>query len=135
MNWIEDIDQAEAGGLVEEQNQRMDDGEAERDIAGPVVQAKVIETVMRPGAFWAVAEDHQRAEQHVNRDGANGDQAEIGAEVEKDNGHSQQRPGIAFETVRTTVKFHARNARTRVHAKGGPTKVQRDWCARIGSFD
>src|SRR5690242_18381916 len=53
----EDIHHAEAWRFDEQQNQRVDDGEAERDIAGPVVQAEVIETVMRPGAFWAVAED------------------------------------------------------------------------------
>ena len=79
---IEQIDHAEFCGLVEEQNDGMDNGEGEGDVAGDIVKAKIIEAAMRPLADGAVAENHERAEEHVEGDGADGGEADVGGEVE-----------------------------------------------------
>lgn len=84
---IDQIHDAEVRGFVEEENDRVDRGKKEREIAGPVVEAEVIEAAMRPGPDGTVPEDHERAEEHVDGDGADGDEADIGAEVEEGNGH------------------------------------------------
>ena len=84
---IENVKQAEAGRLVEEQDERMDDGEEKREVAGPVVQGEIIEAVMRPGADGAIAEGHHDAEEHVEGDESDGDEAEIGGKIEEGEGH------------------------------------------------
>ncbi len=48
----------------------MRDGQG--DVAGPVVEAEIVEAVMGPIADWAVAEGHHDAEEHVDGDGGYG---------------------------------------------------------------
>jgi len=59
----------------------VDDGERECEVAGDVVPAKIVEPAVRPLADGAIAEDHQRAEEHVEGDGAHGGEADVGGEV------------------------------------------------------
>jgi len=87
---IDEIDEAEVRGFVEEQHEWVRRGEEEGQIAGPVVEAEVVEAAMGPGALGAVAENHERAEEHVDRDGADGNEAEIGGEVEERDGHGNE---------------------------------------------
>jgi hypothetical protein len=79
---VEEIDYAEFCGFVEEKNDGMDYGEGQGDVAGNVVKAEIVEVAVRPLADGAVAEDHQGAEKHVERDGAYGGEADVGREVQ-----------------------------------------------------
>jgi len=78
---VEDVEDAEVGGLVEEKNDGMDDDEEEGEVAGPVVEAEIVEATVGPVADGAVAEGHQGAEEDVEGDGGYGGQAEIGGEI------------------------------------------------------
>jgi len=69
---VEEIADAELRGFVEEENDGMDDGKGEGDVAGEVVQAEIVEVAVRPLADGAVAESHQGAEEHVEGDGSYG---------------------------------------------------------------
>jgi hypothetical protein len=77
-----EIGYAEFRGFVEEENDGMDDGEGEGNVAGDVVEAEIVEVAMRPLADGTVAEDHQRTEQHVDGYGAHGGETDIGGEVQ-----------------------------------------------------
>ena len=89
VNGVEEIDYAEFCGFVEEENDGVDDREGERDVAGNIVEAEIVEAVMRKLADRAVAENHQRAEEHVEGDGANGGQADVSGEIEKGEVHAR----------------------------------------------
>jgi hypothetical protein len=67
----------------------MEEGDGERNVAGPVVEAEIVEAVMRPVADGAVAEGHHDAEEHVDGDGGYCGQAEIGREIEGGHGHRE----------------------------------------------
>jgi len=69
---IEEIEDAELGGFVEEKNDGVQDGEGERGVSGKIVQAEIVEAAMGPLANGTVAEDHQGAEEHVEGDSAYG---------------------------------------------------------------
>lgn len=69
---IEDIEDAEFRGFVEEEWERVKDGDNESDVSGPVVEAEIVEAVMRPVADGAVAEGHHDAEEDVDGDGGDG---------------------------------------------------------------
>src|SRR5713101_3111178 len=51
---VEEIEDAELRGVVEEENDGMDDGQGEGGVAGEVVQAEIVEVSMRPLADRAV---------------------------------------------------------------------------------
>lgn len=87
MDGIDDIEDAKFWGFVKEQDDRMRGREEKSEVAGPVVQRKIIEAAMRPAADGAVAENHQHAEKHVDGDSADGDKAEIGGEIEECDVH------------------------------------------------
>lgn len=87
MDGIDDIEDAKFWRLVDEQNYGVENRENQGEIAGPVVQLEIIETAMRPVAHRAVTKDHQNAEEHVDGDGANCDETEIGGEVEDGDFH------------------------------------------------
>ena len=72
MDGVKEIEDSELRRFIEEKNDGMKDGEGESDVAGDVVQAEIIESAMRPLADGAVAKDHERAEEHVEGDGAYG---------------------------------------------------------------
>src|ERR1700719_4293391 len=55
---VEEIECAEFGGFVEEKNEGMENGQGERDVAGEVVQAEIVEVAMRPLAHRTVTESH-----------------------------------------------------------------------------
>lgn len=78
VNGTNKIDDAKMRRLVEEKNNRVNDGEKKRDIAGPIVEAEIVEAAMRPGADRAVTKGHHHAEKHIDGESANGDEAEIG---------------------------------------------------------
>jgi len=50
----------------------MEDRDDQGDVAGPVVEAEIVEAVMGPIAEGAVAEGHHYAEEHVDGDGGDG---------------------------------------------------------------
>ena len=66
---IEDVEDAEFWGFVEEERERVKNGDGQGDVAGPVVEAEIVEAVMRPVAHGAVAEGHHDAEKDVEGDG------------------------------------------------------------------
>ena len=69
---VEDVEDVEFWGFVEEEREGMEERDGEGDVAGPVVEAEIVETVMRPVADGAVAEGHQGAEEDVEGDGGYG---------------------------------------------------------------
>lgn len=89
MDGIDDIEDTKFWRLVEEQDDGVENRENQGEIAGPVVQLEIIETAMGPVAHRAVTKDHQHAEEHVDGDGADSDETEIGGEVEDGNGHRE----------------------------------------------
>ena len=94
MDGVDEIRDAEAGGFVEEQYHRMEDGHRQRDVAGPVVKAEVVEAVMRPGTMGAVAEGHEQAQEHIQGDEADGGEAGVGGEVQNCQVHGHHELGI-----------------------------------------
>jgi hypothetical protein len=92
VNRIDDVEDAKSWVFIEEQDDRMQCREQESDIAGPVVQRKIIEAPMRPVAHRAIPENHQHAQQHVNRDGAYRDQPEVSRKVEGRDVHRVTAP-------------------------------------------
>ena len=58
---IEDVEDAKFWRLVEEQRERMEKRDGEGDVASPVVEAEIVEAVMRPVADGAIAERHHDA--------------------------------------------------------------------------
>lgn len=67
---------------VDEQDRWMQERQRESHVAGPIVEAEVVEAVMRPAAMGAVAKGHEHSEEQVQHDRANGHQADVGREVE-----------------------------------------------------
>jgi hypothetical protein len=84
---IEEVEDAELWGFVEEQRERVKEGDGEGDVAGPVVEAEVVEAMMGPIADGAIAKGHHHAEEHVEGDGGYGGEAEVGGEVQEGNVH------------------------------------------------
>jgi len=78
INKIEDV---EARVFVKEQNRRMKNGNGEGNVSGPVVKAEIVESMMRPRAMGAVAEGHEQAKERVERDGADGGEADVSGEI------------------------------------------------------
>ena len=66
MNRIDQVRQAEPWVLVQEQDRRMQKRHRECDVAGPVVQAKVVEPAMRPGAVRAIPKRHEHTQKHIH---------------------------------------------------------------------
>lgn len=64
--------------------QKRDD---EGDVASPVVEEEIVEAAMWPIADGAVTKGHHHAEEHVDRDGANGGEADVGGEIEEGKIH------------------------------------------------
>jgi len=94
MDGVEEIEDAEARVLVEEQNHRMKDGSCQRNVAGPVVNAEIVEAVMRPRAEGTVAESHEQAQKHIQGDGADSGEADVRGEIQDGQAHGQHRSGI-----------------------------------------
>lgn len=97
---IDDVQKSIPRGLHKKQDERMGDGEEQREVPGPVVEAKIVEAAVRPGADRTVAKDHERAQEHVERHGAGSDEAKIGAEIQE--GHReivQQRWGFGRRII------------------------------------
>ena len=53
----------------------------ESNVAGPIVEAEVVESAMRPTAMRAVTKGHEHAKEQVQHDRTDGHQADIGREV------------------------------------------------------
>src|SRR5258705_3131158 len=106
MDRIDEVEDAKGGSFAEEQDHRMEDGNEQRDVAGPVVDAEIIEAVMRPGAMRAVAEGHQQAQQHGQGDGADSGEAYVSREVEDGDAHGRRGGSIGPETVEKALTFH-----------------------------
>lgn len=129
MHWIEDVAQPEMRGLNEKEDKRVRSSEEERDIPRPVVKPKIIEAAVRPVADGAIAEDHHSAEEHVDGDGADGDEAQIGAQVEEGHVHLLKRANIGFETAVPALAFH------RLRAWVSPLDAVLRWCVSVGQFE
>ena len=61
MDGIEDVEDAKFWRLVEEQRERMEKCDGEGEVTSPVVEAEIVEAVMRPVAHGTVAERHHDA--------------------------------------------------------------------------
>jgi general secretion pathway protein G len=105
MDRVEEIHEAKARVFVQQQDGRMQKRNGKSDIAGPVVQAEVVEPAMWPGTMGAVAEGHEDAQERVQRDGADAHKAEVGRDIEDSYAHGRQEPSIGFETARTALTF------------------------------
>lgn len=77
MHGIDKIEDEEAWIFVKEQNQRMKNGNSEGNVPGPVVKSEIVESMMRPEAVGAIAEGHEQPEEDVQRDGADGGEADV----------------------------------------------------------
>ena len=84
---VDDVEEAKFGRFVEEQREGMEKRDDERDVAGPAVEAEIVEAVMRPVADWAVAEGHHDSEEHVDGDGGYGGEAYVCGEIEDGDVH------------------------------------------------
>jgi len=78
MGGVEKVEEAKGGIFVQEEDGRVKDGKGEGEVAGQVVKAKIIEAAVRPGAVRAVAEGHKQSQEHVQRDGADSGEADVG---------------------------------------------------------
>lgn len=96
---VEKVHDAKPRVFVQKQNGRMQKRYRKSDIARPIVDAEVVEPAMGPGAMRAVAEGHEHAEQHVQRDRPNSDEADIGRKVEDGEAHGRREPSIGLETA------------------------------------
>ena len=65
----------------------MQERDDQGDVASPVVEAEIVEATVRPVADGAVAKGHHHTEKHVDGDGADGGQADVGGEIEEGDGH------------------------------------------------
>ena len=74
---VNEIEDEEAWIFVKEQNQRMKNGNGKGNVPGPVMESEVVESMMRPEAMGAVAEGHKQPEEDVERDGADGGEADV----------------------------------------------------------
>ena len=84
----------------------MQERDRKGDIAGPVVQAEIVEPVMRPGAVGAVAEGHEHPKEEVQSNCANGDESDIGGKLEDGYVHGRFWPSMSLETARKGQMFH-----------------------------
>src|SRR6266576_791296 len=60
----------------------MENRNSQRNVAGPVVRAEIVESMMRPRAVGAIAEGHEQSEEHVEGDGADGGEADVCGEMQ-----------------------------------------------------
>jgi len=81
MHRVNDIKNEQARIFVKEQNQRMKNGNGEGSVPRPVVKPEIVESMMRPRAMGAVAEGHEQAKERVERDGADGGEADVSGEI------------------------------------------------------
>lgn len=79
----EDIRDAEAWGLEEEQDGRMREREHDGEVGRPAMEGEDVDFSVGPESDGAVAQRHQHAQQQVHGDGADGSEAEVGAEIEE----------------------------------------------------
>src|SRR6266480_37995 len=103
---IDEIHQAKARVFVQKQNGRVQERQRQGDIAGPVVQAEIVESAMRPRAVGAVAESHEHSEQEVQGNRADRNEADISGKVEDAHAHWRQRASIGVRTARNHARFH-----------------------------
>ena len=84
---VDDVEDAKFRGFIEKQRERMENRDDQGDVAGPAVEAEIVEAVMRPVADWAVAEGHHDSEEHVDGDGGYGGEADVCGEIEDGDVH------------------------------------------------
>jgi len=60
----------------------MQDRSEQQKIARPIMNAEIVEMLVRPVARRAVAQRHHQAEQKIQRDEADGYQADIGGKID-----------------------------------------------------
>ena len=84
---IDKVGNAEFGAFVQKKNGRMKDGQGESDVPAEVMEAEIVEAAMRPLAHGAVTKNHEGAEEHVERDGADGCEADVRGEVKDGDWH------------------------------------------------
>src|SRR5690348_2872809 len=97
MDGIEQVQKTKARLLVEKQDRRVGEREGKRGIAGPIVQTKIIEAAMGPGAVGTVAKSQEHAENEVQSDGADRGQSNVGGKVE-DRNHDGETASTSAET-------------------------------------
>ena len=75
---VDEVEDAEGRIFVQEEDGRVKDRKREDEVAGQVVKAKIIEAAVRPGAVRTVAKGHEQSQEHVQGDGADSGEADIG---------------------------------------------------------
>ena len=78
----EEVQKAKAWVLVEEQDGGVQERHRESHVTGPIVEAEVVEPAMGPGAVRAIPKGHEHSEKQVQRDCADGQEPDVGGEVE-----------------------------------------------------
>ena len=79
----EDVGEAEVRRAEEEQDRGVGEGGSDGDVGGPLVEREEVDGPVGPEACGAVAQADEGAEDEVDGDGADGEEAEVGAEVEE----------------------------------------------------
>ena len=105
---IGEVEEPVARGFDEEQDQRMNEGQEEREVAGPVVEAEVIEPTVRPRALRTVPKDHEGAEEHVESYGADCGEAEVGAQIQRRDAPWQH--GLGIRSFRRVEHYAVRGS-------------------------
>lgn len=78
---VEKVQDTKVWIFVQKQEGRMQQRHRERGIAGPVVQAKIVEPSMRPGTMRAIPKGHEHSKEEVQRNRANRSESDVGGEV------------------------------------------------------
>jgi hypothetical protein len=79
---VDEVQKAKVRVFVDEQDGGMQERNRESDVAGPIVEAEVVESAMGPGAVRAIPKGHEHSEKQVQRDRADGQEPDVGREVE-----------------------------------------------------
>ena len=79
---VDEVLKAKAWVFVDKQDGGMQDRHRESNVPGPIVEAEVVESAMRPRTMWAVPKGHEHSKEQVQHDRSNGHQADVGGEVE-----------------------------------------------------
>jgi ribosomal protein S28E/S33 len=90
MNRVDEVYQAKLRTFVERQNGRVQQRNRQSNVAGPVVQAEIIESAMRPRTMRAIPKRHEHPEKEIQCNCANGHKSDVGRKVEDGYAHGPQ---------------------------------------------
>ena len=85
MHRVNNIQQTETRSRRKQQDDGMQDRSAQQDIAGPIVQPKLIEMPVRPVTHGAGSQRNHQTQQQIHGDQAHGHQADVRGKVDRRN--------------------------------------------------